>query len=75
MGNVMLHEDVQDQTSPMVLIGTDVKNLYPSLDINEVVGEVQRAVLDSGVVWKQIDYLEASRYVALNWTEDKCQDI
>ena len=31
-------EDVQDYTVPMVCIGSDVINLYPSLEIEEVVG-------------------------------------
>ena len=42
----MLPEDVQDQSCPMFLIGTDVANLYPSLDIHQVVDEVH-----SGLCW------------------------
>ena len=45
LGGNMLPEDVQDQEAPMVLIGTDVVNLYPSLDIDQVVVEVGKAVL------------------------------
>ena len=72
-GVQVLHEDLQDQTNPMVLIGTDVESLYPSLDISQVVEDVGRAILESTIVWQDIDYLEASRYVALNWTEDRCR--
>ena len=66
-GGEMLHEDVQDQSSPRVVIGTDVVNLYPSLDIAKVVGTVRRAVLNSKITWEEVDYLEAARYIALNW--------
>ena len=43
----MLPEDRQDQTIPMVVIGTDVVNLYPSLNIKKLVKEVGTAVLDA----------------------------
>ena len=69
----MLEEDLHDQETPMVIIGTDVTSLYPSLDIGKVVGEVQKAVMNSEVKWSNIDYLEAARYVALNWTEAQCR--
>ena len=72
-GNEVCHEDLQDQCVPMVLIGTDVVNLYPSLDITRVVEDVQQAILDSKITWREIDYLEAARYVALNWPETKCR--
>ena len=72
-GREVLHEDLQHQGVPMVLIGTDVINLYPSLDIERVVEDVQQAILDSNITWREIDYLEAARYVALNWPEDKCR--
>ena len=68
----VLHEDLQDQTIPMVVVGSDVVQLYPSLDIEKVVEVVGRAVMETGVVWEEIDYLEASRYVALNWTAEQC---
>ena len=46
---------------------------YPSLDITKVVEDVQRAVLESDIKWQGMDYLEASRYVALNWSEEQCR--
>ena len=69
----MLPEDRQDQTIPMVVIGTDVVNLYPSLNIKKLVKEVGTAVLESGVQWEELDYLEGARYVALNWSEARCR--
>ena len=62
-----LPEDVQDQASPMVVIGSDVINLYPNLDIGGVLGIVREAVLETIIKWEDIDYLEAARYVELNW--------
>ena len=72
-GSEVLHEDLQDQSTPMVLIGTDVINLYPSLDIAKVVEEVSKAVMVSSIKWEEIDYLEGARYMALNWSEEKCR--
>ena len=71
-GDEMLPEDIQDQSAPMVVIGTDVINLYPSLDIGQVVEEVREAILDTGIKFEDVDYLEAARYVALNWSESQC---
>ena len=68
-----LLEDRQDQTVPMVIVGTDVVNLYPSLKISKVVGAVSRAVLRSGIKWEELDYIEMARYVALNRSEQHCR--
>ena len=68
-----LEEDVQDQTIPMVLVGTDVESLYPSLVIKRVVEEVREAVYESKIVFEEVDYLEMSRYVALNWSAAQCK--
>ena len=67
------HEDLQDQTVPMVVVGSDVVSLYPNLDIEKVVDAVQLAIMESNLRWEEIDYLEASRYIALNWTASQCR--
>ena len=64
VGTEALQEDLQDYTMPRVLLGTDVVNLYLSLDITETVRE---AVLESEIKWEEIDYL--------NWTEAQCNRI
>ena len=69
----VLHEDLQYQTIPMVIVGSDVVNLYPNLDINKVVDTVQLAIMESSIQFDEIDYLEAARYVALNWTAEECR--
>ena len=65
-GTEVLHEDLQDVSKPMVIVGTDVVNLYPSLDINKVVGDVRKAVFETKIMWQELDYLEGARYIALN---------
>ena len=57
----------------MILVGTDVVNLYPFLDISKVVGEVREAVMKPGIQWQDIDYLEGARYIALDWSENECR--
>ena len=69
VGTDALQEDLQDYTMPRVLVGTDVVNLYLSLDITETARE---AVLESEIKWEEIDYLEGVQYIALNWREDQC---
>ena len=65
-------EDLQDFSLPMVLIGSDVASLYPSLDAEKVAEIVYNAVLKSDIKWTNIDYVEATRFIALNWSEEKC---
>ena len=59
--SVTLPEMIQDYTVPMVVLGSDVINLYPSLDIKKVVREVREAVMETKITWEEVDYLEASR--------------
>ena len=68
-----LKEDLQDFSSPMVAIGTDVVNMYPSLDVDKVVDMLEDEVMRTKVEWTNIDYLEASRYLALNWSAEECR--
>ena len=63
---------LQDFSEPMVVLGSDVINLYPSLDIGQVVDEVREAVMETEICWESIDYLEAARYVALNLSAVEC---
>ena len=66
-------EDVQDFELPMVIIGSDVSALYPSLDAEKVSELVYLAVLKSNIKWSNVDYLEASRYIAMNWDAPTCR--
>ena len=57
----------------MIIIGSDVAALYPNLDADQVATLVYQAVKKSKIKWKNVDYLEAVRYIALNWDEVKCR--
>ena len=69
----VLPEDLQDQTVPMVIVGSDVVQLYPNLDIDKVVDVVEKAVMETTLEWEEVDLMEGCRYVALNWTEEQCR--
>ena len=69
----VLSEDLQDFSTPMVAIGSDVVSMYPNLDVDLVVDMIGEEVKKSGVKWTNVDWLEAARYLALNWTEVECR--
>ena len=48
-----LPEMIQDYEVPMVIIGSDVANLYPSREDDKIVDCVE---------WEEIDYREGARY-------------
>ena len=50
-----LPEELQDFSVPMVIIGSDVEALYPSLDIDKVIKMVYEAVMKSKVSWEDLD--------------------
>ena len=66
-------EQLQNFEEKMVIIGSDVVALYPNLDIRRVVKNVKEAVRMSGTTWREIDYLEGARYLALNWSAEECR--
>ena len=49
--------------------------LFLSLDheVSRVVENIKDAVLKSRMIFKEVDYQEAARYLALNWDADKCR--
>ena len=69
----VLPEDLQDYQNPMVVLGMDVVSLYPNLDMEKVGDRVKEAVKKSTIKWEGINYMEAVRYIALNWSEEKCR--
>ena len=62
----VLSEDLQDFSTPMVAIGSDVVSISPNLDVDLVVNMIGEEVKRSGVKWTNVDWLEAARYLALN---------
>ena len=69
----VLAEDLQDYQVPMVILGFDVVSLYPNLDTSKVGERIKGAVMKSNISWEGVNYMEAVRYIALNWTEDRCR--
>ena len=68
-----LEEDLQDFSIPMVLVGSDVVSLYPNLKVDQVVQRIEEEVRVNDIKFENIDYLEAARYIALNWTSEQCR--
>ena len=61
-----VHNDlVQDKSKKMVIIGTDVKSLYPNLTWASAGEEVYQAILDSDIEWEGCNWKEGVRYLAL----------
>jgi hypothetical protein len=52
----------------MVLDGSDVEALYPSLKSERVAQLVYRAIMRSEVKFGSIDFVEAVRYIAMAWS-------
>ena len=53
----VLPGDLEDFQVPMVVIGTDVEALFPSLDIDKVGDRVKEAVLCSTITWEGVNYM------------------
>ena len=56
-----------------MIVGCDVEALYPSMDREQVAKIVEQAVLESNILWKDLDYLEGARFIALNKSEEWCR--
>ena len=69
----VLEEDLQDYSVPMVVIRSDVVNLYPNLDVEKIVERVAEEVERTDMSFSNVDYLEATRYLVLNWTQEECR--
>ena len=66
-------EKLQDFENPMVLVGCDVESLYPNLDREATIAIVKKMIIECDVQWEEIDWIEATRFIALNWTRDQCR--
>ena len=43
------------------------------LDVEKVAKIVYEAILRTTVCWENVDYMEAARYIALNWSAEECR--
>ena len=66
-----LEEDLQDYSVPMVMIGSDVVSLYPNLKVGQIVERIEDEMRRTDIKFENVDYLEAARYLALNWTTEE----
>ena len=66
-------EKIQDRGKPMLIVGSDVEALYPSLEAAQVAELVYKAIMKSQVKFENVDYREAVRYIAMNWDEQTCR--
>jgi hypothetical protein len=64
---------VQDRSIPMVIVGSDVESLYPSLDADQVAEIVRDAVMRSRITFDGVHYQEGARYIVLNSSEKECR--
>ena len=64
---------VQDNSSRIVIIGADVDALYPSLEGVQVAEIIYRAVMETTVEFKGVNYQEGCRYIALTSTAQECR--
>ena len=64
---------VQDKSLPMVIVGSDVESLYPSLDADQVAEIVHDAVMRSRITFDGVQYQEGARYIVLNSSEEECR--
>ena len=67
----VLPEDLQDWSTPHVIIGSDVISLYPNLDTEKIVENLGEVVELLDMKWSNVDLMEGARYLALNWSEEQ----
>ena len=69
----VLEEDLQDFSVPMVIVGSAVVSLYPNLVVDKIIQRVEEEVIRTDMKFENVDYLEATRYLALNWSQEECR--
>ena len=45
---------------------------YVCMYVTQVSREIKEAIKKAGIIWEEVDYREAARYVVLNWDKEKC---
>ena len=52
----------------------DVESLYPYLKVEAVSKRMKETILESGMKWEDIDYMEAARYIAVSGEQCKVKN-
>ena len=68
--NMRTLDDIQDQND-VVIVGSDVCALYPSLNDIEVAIICYQAILDSNINFQNFNYLVAGKYIAMHLTAEE----
>ena len=63
-------DQIQDFTRPIMVMGCDAEQLYPSLEMGIAAKLVEEAIMKSDIKWKDLEYIEGARMIALNRSED-----
>ena len=64
---------IQDQSKKILIVGSDVEALYPSLEAVEVAQIVYKAVMETEVKFVGVHLQEACRMIALTSSEQECR--
>ena len=65
---------ILQDTEDLLCVGYDVVTLYPDMDTDEAVRGIHEAVMNSPVSFENVDYLECTIYISLNWDQKKCNE-
>ena len=68
-------DDLPSSERQDIVVSSDVKALYPSLDMRRTLEAVMTVLEKSSVVFKEIDYTEFSRYLAVTVEEKVIEDL
>ena len=66
-------EQIQDKSEPLQIVGADVVSLYPSLDDKTVAEIVYNSIMNTEIRFDNVNFKEAVRYLALNWSKAECR--
>jgi hypothetical protein len=64
---------IQDKSKTMEVVGADVEALYPSLSEIQVAEIIYKAIMETEVGFRGINYLEGAKYIVLNSTAKECR--
>ena len=64
---------VQDRAVNIAIVGADVESLYPSLEAIQVADIIYKAIMETDVAFKGVNYQEGCRYIALTSSEQECR--
>ena len=61
---------LHDYTTALMIVGCDVEQLYPSMEMKLAAKLIEEAILNSEVEWKDLECVEGARMIEMNKDED-----